>query len=195
MTASTSGLGLADEWYATRQPLFSSRGAGADGMQQQQHAFAQGMADELQATQPSQRQQQASAQGLADQWHATQQPKRCSRDGTEGAFASAVPAQHSMGPTTEVGPTQRTTAGGAAAAMGSEGQQQCDGDQLLGHCQQALAEQRQERLRQMADIEQRLQACLQQDYSGGASGAEVREADMLISGGMGSEMGDGHSSN
>ena len=193
VAATPSGLGLADEWHATQQPPSSSRGAGAGGMQQRQQAFAQGVADELQAPQPSQRQQLASALGLADQWHATQQPKHSSRDGTESTFTRAMPAQHSMGQTAEEGPTQSGTADRAAAVMGSEGRQQHDDDQSLRRSQQALAEQRQEKLRQMADIEQRLQACLQQDFSGGAAGAEVRGVDMLSSGRRGAGVGDGRS--
>ena len=184
-----SGLGLVDEWYATRQPPPSSRGAGPDGMQQQQQqACAQGMADELQATQLSQRQQQASALGLAEQWHVMQQPRHSSRSGTEGIFASAVPVQHSVGQAVEEGPAESAATGGAAAGMKPERLQQCDGSETLRHPQQALAEQRRERLRQMADIEQRLQACLQRDSSGGASGAEVRGVEVQIAGGLAAEV-------
>lgn len=174
VAASPSGLGLAGDWYATRQPPFSSRGAEVGGMQQQQQASTQGIADELQATQPP------------------QQPGHSSRNGTEGAFASTLHPQHSMGQPVEEGPPQSATAGRAAAGMGLEGLQQCDDNEVLKHRQQALAEQRRERLRQMADIEQRLQACLQQDFSAGASGAEVRATDVSTSGRLGEEVGDGH---
>lgn len=192
VAASPAGLGLAGDWYATRQPPFSSSGAEVGGMQQQQQASTQGIADELQATQPPQRQQQASAQALAEQWYAAQQPGHSSRNGTEGAFASTLHPQHSMGQPVEEGPPQSATAGGAAAGMDLEGLQQCDNNEVLKHRQQALAEQRRERLRQMADIEQRLQACLQQDFSAGASGAEVRAIDVSTSGRLGEEVGDGH---
>ena len=188
-----SGLGLVDEWYATRQPPFSSRGAGPDGMQQQQQrASAQGMADELQPTQRSQRQQQASAPGLADQWHVTQQPRHGSRSGTEGTFGSDVPVQHSVGQAAEEGPAQSAATGGVAAGMKPEHLQQCDGNKILRHPQQALAEQRRERLRQMADIEQRLQACLQRDSSGRASSAEVRGVEVQIAGGLAAELCGGY---